>query len=216
MTDPHHTNLDSIIKNNRMQKASEIDNFTEDRYRQMCENLPAGPISVLDVGCGLGRGGSVIKELRPAASLIGLDCVPERIEKLDRAIYADAVVSFTHVLPFEDRSIDAIIAGEFLEHVPPRFIEQTICEFFRVLKLKGIVSLTTPNPRYIKNRVLNLSVLTDPSHMTQHYPEVLRKRIMGVGFSSIRILGSGKVSRILGQGFPLFLYGSYILTANKW
>ena len=210
------TNLDQITDYNRKQEVSETDLFTEERYRQMSGYLPSGRISVLDVGCGVGRGGAVIKSLRPESSLIGVDCVTERIEKLDRDVYSEAVVSFTQDLPFADRSIDAILAGEFLEHVPPQFVDPTLCEFFRVLKVKGTLSLTTPNPRYLKNRLFKLSVLTDLSHVTQHYPEILRHRLECVGFSDFRILGSGKVTRILGQHFPLFLYGSYLVNARKW
>jgi ubiquinone/menaquinone biosynthesis C-methylase UbiE len=135
---------------------------------------------------------------------------------LDSSVYSQAVVGFTQNLPFEDRSVDAVVAGEFLEHVPPKFIEPTLCEFFRVLKLHGVFSMTTPNPRYLKNRIRGLSVLSDPSHVTQHYPEILKQRLMGVGFSSVKINGSGKVSRFLGKRLPLFIYGSYLLSAKKW
>ena len=76
--------------------------------------------------------------------------------------------------------------------------------------------MTTPNPRYLKNRIRGLSVLSDPSHVTQHYPEILKRRLMGIGFSSVEIKGSGKVSRFLGTRFPLFFYGSYLLSAKKW
>lgn len=209
-------NLDQIADYNRKQEVSENDLFTEQRYRQMSGYLPSGRISVLDVGCGVGRGGAVIKSLRPEISLIGVDCVPERIQKLDRDVYSDAVTCFTQDLPFADRSIDGILAGEFLEHVPPQFVEPTLCEFFRILKLRGTLTLTTPNPRYLKNKLYNLSVLTDPSHVTQHYSDVLKLKFMSVGFSAVRILGSGKVSRILGQHFPLGFYGSYLATATKW
>jgi SAM-dependent methyltransferase len=208
--------LERVVQNNRNQTVSETDPFTEERYGQMIRTLPSGNITVLDVGCGVGRGGRVIRTLRKEVTLIGLDCVPERVLSLDSAVYSQAVVGFTQDLPFEDRSIDAIVAGEFLEHVPPKFIEPTLCEFFRVLKLKGIFSMTTPNPSYLKNRIRGLSVLTDPSHVTQHYPEILKRGLMGIGFSSLEIKGSGKVSRYLGTRCPLFFYGSYLLSAKKW
>jgi ubiquinone/menaquinone biosynthesis C-methylase UbiE len=208
--------LERVIQNNRKQTVSETDTFTEERYGQMTETLPSGEITVLDVGCGLGRGGKVIRMLRNEISLIGLDCVPERVDSLDPNIYSQALVGFTQDLPFEDRSVDAIVAGEFLEHVPPKYIDPTLCEFFRVLKVRGVFSMTTPNPCYIRNRLQGLSVLSDQSHVTQHYPKILKTRLMGIGFSGIRIKGTGKVSRFLGTKFPLFLYGSYLLSARKW
>ena len=208
--------LDRVVQNNREQTISETDSFTEERYRQMLKMLPQGEITVLDVGCGVGRGGRVIRELRENVTLIGLDCVPERVSALDPSVYSQTIVGFTQDLPFEERSVDAVVAGEFLEHVPPKFIGPTLCEFFRVLKLRGVFCMTTPNPRYLKNRIQRLSVLTDPSHVTQHYPEILQQHLMGVGFSGVKIKGSGKMSRHIGNKFPLFFYGSYLLSARKW
>jgi ubiquinone/menaquinone biosynthesis C-methylase UbiE len=206
----------NILKHNRDQLISENDPFTEERYDQMSLYLPVGKITVLDVGCGTGRGGGKIKKNRPDATIIGMDCVPERIEKLDKKIYQNNIVGFTENIKLEERSIDAIVAGEFLEHVPPKQIQDTLCEFFRILKLGGVFCMTTPHPRYLRNRIWNRSVLTDPAHVTQHYPEILKKRLMEIGFSNIAIRGSGKVSRYLGDSFPLSFYGSYLLKAVKW
>lgn len=208
--------LNNIINYNRLQTISESDGFTEVRYLQMTKMLSSQALRILDVGCGIGRGGAVLKQLRPEVNIIGIDCVPERTARLDRNIYSEVHTGFTMDLPMEDRSVDAIIAGEFLEHVPPKHIALTICEFFRVLTLHGVLCMTTPNPYYIKNKIKKLSVLIDPSHVTQHYPEILRHRLMEVGFSNISIRGSGRVSKILGSRFPNFLYGSYMITATKW
>jgi ubiquinone/menaquinone biosynthesis C-methylase UbiE len=210
------TSDEYLIAANREQSVSESDGFTEDRYRQFGGYLPLGEAKVLDVGCGIGRGGAVLRSLFPDMKLVGMDCVPERVEVIPRAIYADAVCAFADNLPFSDRSFDAIVAGEFLEHVPPEKIEATLCEFFRILKLKGQLILTTPNPGYLKNKLKGLSVMLDPSHVTQHYPSSLRSRLKNVGFSSIRIQGSGRVSKLLGTYFPLSLYGSYLARAIKW
>jgi len=210
------SDLLNIIRYNRDQEISETDPFTEERYAQMASHLPSGKLTLLDVGCGTGRGGVILKALRPEISIIGLDCVPERIEKLDMSTYHRGILGFTQDLAIDDRSIDAIVAGEFLEHVPPKHINDTLSEFFRVLKLGGVFCMTTPNPFYLRNRFMKRSVLTDPAHMTQHYPKILKNRLMEVGFSRVSIRGSGKVSRILGVHFPLCLYGSYLMKAVKW
>jgi ubiquinone/menaquinone biosynthesis C-methylase UbiE len=211
-----NSDLLKIVDYNRLQTGSESDGFTEERYSQMANMLPTEALSILDVGCGIGRGGAVLKQLRPELTIIGIDCVPERTARLDRTIYSEVHTGFTMDLPMEDRSVDTIIAGEFLQHVPPKHIALTLCEFFRVLALHGVLCMTTPNPYYIKNKIKKLSVLMDPSHVTQHYPKILRYRLMEVGFSNISIRGSGRVSKILGSRFPNFLYGSYMITATKW
>ena len=54
-------------------------------------------------------------------------------------------------------------------------------------------------------------------HLTQHYPEVLRQRLMMHGFSRVRIYGSGKMTRYIGSHFPFSrLYGSYLIIGDKF
>ena len=210
-------NDSDLMAANRAQFSSEVDDFTEERYAQFFRHLPPDAISVLDVGCNTGRGGAVLKRLAPGLKIDGLDCVPERLNALQEQVYDRRICSFTNSIDAKTRSYDAIVAGEFLEHVPPEQVYPTLCEFFRLLKLKGRPMMTTPNPRYLKNRFRHFSVLLDPSHVTQHYPERLRNRLMDVGFSSVTILGSGRVSRKLGERFPvLSVYGSYLVIATKW
>lgn len=214
---PSDRDFKRIEAANRAQLVSETDTFTPDRYRQMAAHFPGNPTTILDVGCNTGRGGAVLKELYPNIDLTGLDCVPERLAHLDKRIYQQSVCGFTHELPFEDRSFDVIVGGEFIEHVPPTQVEATLAGFFRILRLKGRLLLTTPNPSYLKNRIKNLSVLLDESHVTQHYPDALSFRMRSIGFSRIRIYGTGRVSNYLGQRFPwLPVYGSYLIQGDKW
>lgn len=208
--------LDNLVNYNREQSVSENDLFTSDRYVQLAHHLPVQHTVVVDVGCGTGRGGIVLKKLRQDMKLIGVDCVPERIEKLDRGVYSEVITGFAQNLPIQDRSVDAVLAGEFLEHVPPRYVGETLAEFFRILKLGGVLCMTTPNPGYLKNRLFKLSVLCDPAHVTQHYSWILKNRLMETGFSGVKIYGSGRVSRFLGTRGPLFIYGSYLIRAKKW
>ena len=210
--------LDSqtIITVNRQQTCSEEDAFTAARYLSLVNHFRSGTVEVLDVGCNTGRGGAALKARMPGLRITGLDCVPERLTKLDPSVYYGSVRSFSHDVPLPDSSFDAIVAGEFIEHVPPPQILPTLWEFFRLLRLKGRLLLTTPNPHYLKNRALGLSVLLDASHLSQHTPPSLRRRLEDVGFSKIRIYGSGRVSRFLGPHIPLrCLYGSYLLVARK-
>lgn len=211
------TSLDQIVEFNRQQKNSETDTFTERRYRQFARRIAPSAKKVLDVGCNTGRGGAVLKSLRPDLELVGLDCVPERVTALDPLVYASSVCSFSQSIELPSANVDAIVAGEFIEHVPPDLVAPTLFEFFRVLKLRGRLLLTTPNPGYLKNLVKDESVLSAPSHVSQHHPKSLARRLEDVGFSRIRIRGSGRVSSVLGEFFPVFsVYGSYLVDATKW
>jgi len=210
-------NSSNIITANRAQKVSETDSFTPARYKQFYAHLPPQAKRVLDVGCNTGRGGQILKACDSSLDLVGLDCVPERIAALDKCVYQDALCGFSTDIPAEEASFDVVIGGEFIEHVPPSQVDGTLAEFFRVLRLKGRLLLTTPNPNYLKNKLKKLSVLLDQSHVSQHFPDCLAHRIRLVGFSNIRLFGSGRVSRYLGQRFPLLsFYGSYLIRGDKW
>lgn len=210
------TTFSEIVELNRGQKVSEIDPFTEGRYKQFVRHLPPGAHDILDVGCNTGRGGVVMKTLRPSLRVTGLDCVPERVQALDPNIYDAKICDFTQSISSPSDSFDAIVAGEFIEHLPPDQVDATLCEFFRLLRLRGLLLLTTPNPRYVRHFLERTSVLGG-AHISQHYISSLRRRLAAVGFSAITIRGSGRVSSVLGEHIPLrAVYGSYLALASKW
>jgi ubiquinone/menaquinone biosynthesis C-methylase UbiE len=208
---------DKLAAVNRLQEVSEKDSFTPDRYRQFYRHFPVRAKTILDVGCNTGRGGDVLKTCNPAIELTGIDCVPERIAALDKRVYDRTLCGLSTQIPAPDGSFDVVVAGEFIEHVPPIQVEATVAEFFRVLRLRGRLLLTTPNPDYLKNRFKHLSVLQAPSHLSQHYPDCLAARLRLTGFSKVKVCGSGRVSRFIGPWFPvLSLYGSYLIRGDKW
>jgi ubiquinone/menaquinone biosynthesis C-methylase UbiE len=190
------------------------DTFSLERYRQFAGHLPSGSLRVLDVGCAEGRGGAELHRVRPDVELSGLDCVAERLANLPPC-YTGRIEGMTQEIPVDDRSFDAVVAGEFLEHLYPADVDPTLCEFQRILKIGGILLLTTPNPHSLKMRLRGGSVY-GVAHLTQHFPSLLKKRLMLHGFSSVRVYGSGKAYRYLGQHFPLIAaYGSYLISARK-
>lgn len=200
---------------NEAQAFSETDPFTVERYQQFFQHLPARAKTILDVGCNTGRGGSVLKKLSQELRIIGLDCVENRLERLPLGIYDTKVCSYSTNIALEDSSIDGIVAGEFVEHLYPDDVIQTLKEFYRILKPEGRLLLTTPNPNYLLLQLTGKSVLGG-AHLSQHYPADLSKLLKEIGFGDIKVLGSGKVSRFLGQYFPwLRVYGSYLVIANK-
>lgn len=206
-----------IAEANRLQVESETDPFTAERYIQFHSHFPPGATKVLDVGCGTGRGGEVLKSRHPSVDLTGLDLLPERIQVLDKKVYSKAICAFAADIPAESNCYDVVLAGEFLEHVASSQVDGILAEFFRVLRLRGRLLLTTPNPHYLRNKIQKLSVLCVPAHISQHYPDCLAYRLRMSGFSKIKIFGSGKVSRYFGQRFPLrSIYGSYLVRGDKW
>lgn len=191
------------------------DTFTIERYRQFSRHLPAGPLRILDVGCAEGRGGAELIRMRPDVELSGLDCVAGRLANLP-SCYKGRIEGMTQEIPAEDLSFDAVVAGEFLEHLYPADVDPTLCEFQRILKIGGMLLMTTPNPHSLRMRLRGGSVF-GVAHLSQHYPSLLKKRLMLHGFSRVRVFGSGKATRYLGQNFPvLSAYGSYLVRALKY
>jgi SAM-dependent methyltransferase len=200
---------------NANQTASEVDPFTEERYQQFFNYfLPTTKI-VLDVGCNTGRGGRIIKNLNQDLYIVGLDCLETRLAKIPREVYSQTLCCYSSDISVPDNHFDAILAGEFIEHIAPAEVEATLKEFYRVLAPQGRVLLTTPNPNYIRLKLTGGSVLGG-AHLSEHYPVELQQKLATQGFKNIKVYGSGKMSRFFGEKFPIFsVYGSYLIIADK-
>ena len=205
---------------NATHSGSETDSFTFERYKQFHRFLPPttnlSERTVLDIGCNTGRGGVALKGIDPLLKISGLDCVKERLDALPKNIYDKAIYGTSTSIPCNDNTFDAVIAGEFIEHLSPNDVDATLCEIFRILTLGGRLLLTTPNPFDIKKRFRKESVL-GTWHLSQHFPDTLKLKLRMIGFSNVRFYGSGKVTRYLGYHFPyLHIYGSYLAIADKF
>ena len=200
---------------NLLQEGSETDPFTESRYTQFAKFLTAGPLKVLDVGCNTGRGGAALKRLCPEVQLYGLDLLQQRLDRLPRDVYSGTVCGSATQIPTEDETYDVILAGEFIEHLLPMDAHRFVADAFRVLKVRGRLLLTTPNPGDVKMRARGGTCLGG-AHLSQHHPDTLKTVLKMYGFARVHVRGSGKVSWYLGDRFPwLGLYGSFLATGEK-
>ena len=194
---------------------SEDDDFTEERYRLFNRFLPASAVRILDIGCNTGRGGSVLKSADKGRAIVGLDVVESRLARLPPDVYAGKIHGSCTDIPAGGDSFDAVVAGEFIEHVYPEDVDKVLSEIFRVLKVGGVVLMTTPNPDGWKRRIMGESVLGGP-HVSQHDADGLGMKLRTAGFSGIRVYGSGRATRYLGCHFPfLGVYGSYLIKGVK-
>lgn len=206
--------LSSYASENTAQSGAVKDGFSIERYRQFARYLPSTAVRVIDIGCAEGRGGKELKSIRPDIDLMGLDCVEERLAELPDC-YQQKIMGLTNQIPLEDRSCDAIVAGEFLEHLYPADVDPTLCEFQRILEIGGTLLMTTPNPYSLKMRMRKGTVY-GVAHLTQHFPQILKARLMLHGFSRVKIIGSGQATRYFGEWMPvLSVYGSYLIIGKK-
>lgn len=199
---------------NEQQTGAGKDDFTVERYRQLARHLPHPCRKILDLGCCTGVGGAAIKSLRPELELHGLDCSEARLAQLP-SVYQGRHQGDVTRLPFEDGEYDAVLMGEFIEHLYPRDVDPCLQEVQRILAVGGRILLTTPNPAGWKKRWLRQTVYTT-SHLSQHFASVLSLRLRMAGFDHIRVLGSGRMTRFFPEWVPLKnLFGSLLYRGDK-
>ena len=117
-------------------------------------------------------------------------------------------------LPLQDACLDAIIAGKFIEHLTVEDAELALREFRRVLCHGGQVLLTTPNPRYLR-LLLSGRTVTGGAHLSGWTTGSAAALLQSVGFQTVFVEGTGRVSILLGRRMPDWAYGSYMLGAIR-
>lgn len=110
--------------------------FRPERYREQeaaLEELLA-PLefdSVLDVGCGFGRIGTLLYRLRPGISYRGVDASPDQVAAARRNLPIEARLSVGDLRLVEGR-YDLVIASEVLMHLPD--IEDTAARLLGIAR----------------------------------------------------------------------------------
>jgi SAM-dependent methyltransferase len=109
-----------------------IDQWTRSSILDRLGSLPAAPV-IADVGCSTGHLLEDLQRAHPAATLVGIDLVAAGLRKAHlatpraRLLRADACS-----LPLADRSLDAIVSANLLEHVDDD--RRALTEMARVLR----------------------------------------------------------------------------------
>jgi SAM-dependent methyltransferase len=102
---------------------------------------------ILDIGCGVGETGKMLKKMGKAKEVVGIEMQEEIAlkakEQLDKVICGDIEKM---VLPFEDEYFDYIIMGDVIEHLIDPW--ETIRKLRRYLSESGYLLASTPNIAY--------------------------------------------------------------------
>ena len=99
---------------------------------------------LLDIGCGDGSMTLALKKALGCKEIFGIEISPEGAQQaIEKGVACSTVNVDESPLPFEDNSIDAIYAGEILEHLydPDRLLD----EIYRVLHPSGFAIIDVPN-----------------------------------------------------------------------
>jgi SAM-dependent methyltransferase len=170
--------------------------------------------SFLDVGCGLGKWGFLLKKYRWAdnpeskpPTVTGIDLFEPHIKSLRaQNIYDSLAVGSATSLPFKDKSFDSTIACEVIEHLTEPEGLMLISELRRVSRLSFVVS--TPNFHCLRGAGRTPDGL-NPFEAHRH--NLLYKECRSLGFTQIAGVGllapSHKIRQTfasLGFYFPRF------------
>ena len=152
--------------NNYLNRYSSIGNFYRKflLYPKFNEILQG---EILDVGCGLGH------YLNFQLGARGVDINPINVSDcLGRGL--EASVMLANILPFEDRSFNAVLLDNVLEHIAEPF--PLISEIKRVLRPDGILLIGVPGLRGMAH---------DPDHKVA-YDEISLAALANASGFSIR------------------------------
>ncbi|HRY63187.1 MAG TPA: class I SAM-dependent methyltransferase [Patescibacteria group bacterium] len=164
---------------------------------------------VLDIACGSGYGSAMIAEAG-AARVVGGDIDVATIESA-RKNYQTNNLTFEVVdavaLPFEDKSFEAVVSLETIEHSSEA--EKMMRELARVLTDDGVFILSTPNREATKKLGIN-----NPFHVGELNKEELIA-LMGKYFQRLEIFGQRPL-RELSLKQKLIRKAYFLYTKIKW
>lgn len=161
----------------------------------------------VDLGCGNGDDLLIVKKFNPKCKLIGVDfSVCNREKLINKGIEPIILNIEKQVFPFEDDTIDLIIANQVLEHTKEIFWINH--EIFRTLKVGGYLFLGVPNVLSLHNRILSvLGVHPTCAKMISAHVRVFSKNDIYLFYKVIAKSFTSLVSFYGSQfyPFPIFL-----------
>jgi ubiquinone/menaquinone biosynthesis C-methylase UbiE len=152
--------------------------------------------AVLDVGCGAGEFSAAL--LDAGARPIAVDVAREALRRarelvpgLDARLWAPGTP-----LPVDDASVDAVWAGEVIEHVAD--VAPWLSELRRALKPRGTLLLTTPHhgPGTLLRLALSPRAFAEhfeprSDHVQYFSPRTLRELLDDLGFDVAELRCAG-------------------------
>lgn len=149
----------------------------------------------LDIACGTGYGSRILLN-RGAAKVTGLDTSIEAIEFANNRYKIDGLefrIGNILNIDFPENYFDVVVCFETIEHVNNQ--EKVFSELQRILKLKGLLIVSTPNRRITSPfRSINKPP-SNPFHKVEYTLEELTKLLENY-FEVLEVYGQRPIKKL--------------------
>jgi SAM-dependent methyltransferase len=167
---------------------------------------PQAGDTVLDLGCAAGAISDFLSGY--GCKTVGVDSEPLAVAKA-RELFPglEFVVADVAELPFADGSFDKAVAADLAEHLDDETFRAMLREAARVVRPGGTLSIYTPNPRHVIERLKarNLVLAQNPTHIGLRDARTLASELASHGYAVDRaewrpsfFAGLGRVEALLG------------------
>jgi SAM-dependent methyltransferase len=203
-------------------------NYGRQHINRFTKNLPEYAV-VLDLGAGGGDDLLIARNNNASAQLHAVECyVPYQDNLRSKDITVHSLNIENEKLPFEDGSVDVIIANQILEHC--KEIWWIMHEVSRVLKPGGYFITGVPNLASLHNRFLlalgrqPTAIQNNTAHVRGYTKRDLCRFVEGVSGNAYALEGFGggnfypfppAIARPLAVVFPTFAWGIFFKFKKK-
>lgn len=138
---------------------------------------------VLDLGCAAGAIAHFLSGF--GCETVGVDAEPLAIKRA-RWLFPGLVFEVADVsdLPYDDASFDKAVAADLVEHLDDEVLAGMLAEAHRVLRPEGTLSLYTPNPLHLIERLKAREILIaqNPTHIGLRTADEFAEALRSAGF----------------------------------
>jgi SAM-dependent methyltransferase len=138
---------------------------------------------ILDLGCAAGAISHYLSTL--GCHTLGVDSEPRAVDRA-RDLFPDLRFDVADVsdLPFEASSFDKAVAADLVEHLDDSTFRTMLDEVRRVLAPGGTLSIYTPNPKHLIERLKAHEILLaqNPTHIGLRDAATLEAALRDAGY----------------------------------